>query len=216
MNVFLALLRKNLFKIVYYVSLLYFTYLMLLITLQYIPISFDVAFLRIKQDAIKLVHYQYAFFIHVYSSIFVLIAGIPQFSQFVRTKYRAVHRKLGMLYIALVLFVASPSGFIMALYANGGMGSKISFIIQAVLWFAFTYKAYQYARQKKWKLHENFMYRSYALTLSAISLRLLKWIIVATLALPPMDTYRIVSWAGWILNLIIIEIYLNKRTVLEK
>ena len=52
------------------------------------------------------------------------------------------------------------------------------------------------------------MLRSYALTLSAISLRLLKWIIVSTFEWPPMDTYKIVSWLGWIVNIVVIEMYL--------
>jgi len=45
-------------------------------------------------------------------------------------------------------------------------------------------------------------------------LQLLKWVISNTLALPPMDTYQIVSVAGWVINLIIIEMYIRFR--LEK
>lgn len=55
------------------------------------------------------------------------------------------------------------------------------------------------------------MWRSYALTLSAISLRLFKWGIVTVLEWPPMDTYRAVAWLGWLINLVIVEIYLWNR-----
>jgi hypothetical protein len=55
------------------------------------------------------------------------------------------------------------------------------------------------------------MLRSFALTLSAISLRLLKWGIVSTLAPPPMDTYKVVAWLGWMLNLAIVEIYIWEK-----
>ena len=48
-----------------------------------------------------------------------------------------------------------------------------------------------------------------ALTLSAISLRLLKWGIVAVWAPPPMDAYRVVAWLGWGLNLLIVEVWLG-------
>jgi hypothetical protein len=44
---------------------------------------------------------------------------------------------------------------------------------------------------------------SYALTLSAISLRLFKWIIAVFWQLPPMDIYKLVVWLGWIINLIV-------------
>ncbi len=203
---------NRLLSISYYLLLSYFSYLMLLITIQYIPIDYDVAFLKIKQTEIALDYYKVAFFSHVYTSIFVLIIGSFQFSTFVRNRFTQLHRSLGIIYVFLILLIASPSGFVMAIHANGGFYSKLSFIIQAVLWFVFTLKAVQYAKLKNWLKHENFMLRSYALTLSAISLRLFKWLIVNTLELPPMDTYKIVAWLGWTFNLLIIELYIrNKR-----
>ena len=49
---------------------------------------------------------------------------------------------------------------------------------------------------------KKYMYFSYALTLSAITLRLWKYIIANTLALPPQETYIIVAWLAWTLNLL--------------
>lgn len=201
-------LSLSILKTAYYLSLSYAIYLMILITVQYIPIRFDVAFLNIKQEEIVYTHYKVAFFSHVYTSIFALICGVTQFSKFVRNKFPKTHRALGKAYIGIVLLVASPSGLVMAFYANGGSYSKISFLIQAVLWFLFTYKAFAYAKNLDWLNHQKFMIRSYALTLSAISLRLFKWIIISSFHLPPMDTYKIVSWAGWLINIAIVEIYI--------
>jgi uncharacterized membrane protein len=181
---------------------------MLLITLQYIPLRLDAAFLLVKEQAIALKHYQWAFFSHVYTSIFVLLAGILQFSSYLRRAFPRFHKTLGKLYVFLILFVAAPAGFVMALYANGGLSSQLSFTLQAILWFFFTYRAFQYARNKAWHQHRVFMLRSFALTLSAISLRLFKWIIVSTIALPPMDTYRIVAWLGWLVNLAVVELWI--------
>lgn len=198
-------------KVIYYLSISYFTYLMILITLQYVPARLDVAFLNIKEEATALKHYPFVFFSHVYTSIFVLITGIFQFSKTIRNQFPSLHRNLGKAYIFLVLLIASPSGLVMAFYANGGFFSKLSFFIQAILWFVFTYKAFQYVKKKDWINHRKFMMRSYALTLSAISLRLFKWIIVSTLELPPMDTYRIVAWLGWVFNLVLVEMYFRNR-----
>jgi len=195
-------------KILAYLSLGYFAYLMILITLQYVPINFNVAFLNIKEVEIAYPYYQYAFFSHVYTSIFVLLVGIPQFSKTIRNQFPKIHKSLGAIYIALILFIASPSGLVMAFHANGGIFSKISFSIQAILWFIFTLKAFQFIRKKDWVNHRKFMLRSYALTLSAISLRLFKWIIVSAFEWPPMDTYKIVSWLGWLVNIIVVEVYL--------
>jgi len=202
----------NLMKIVSYLLIIYFIYLLVLITLQYVPIKYDVAFLNIKQDEIKLTHYKIAFFSHVFSSIIVIISGLPQFSNFIRKRFSFFHKLSGKIYISLILLVASPSGLIMAYYANGGIVSKISFVILSILWFAFTYKAYRYIKVGDWKKHKNYMLRSYALTLSAISLRLFKWGIVSIFELAPMDTYKIVSIIGWTLNLMLVEIYISKTT----
>lgn len=76
---------------------------MILITLQYIPIKFDIAFLNVKQEVIKFKHYQIAFFTHVYTSILVLIFGITQFSKLIRKKLPKTHQNLGKLYVFLIL-----------------------------------------------------------------------------------------------------------------
>ena len=207
---------NHFFTIAWYGFLSYFIYLMILITVQYIPLRFDAAFLNIKEAEIALPYYQVAFFSHVYTSIFVLLLGALQFSTYLRNAFTKLHRISGKLYVFLILVIASPSGFIMAIHANGGFYSKLSFCLQAVLWFIFTVLALIYALRKDWLSHEKFMYRSYALTLSAISLRLLKWIIVSALALPPMDTYKLVAWLGWVFNLALVEVYFLYRVKNEK
>ncbi len=203
------------FHFLVYLALAFFTYLMILITLQYIPIDFGVAFLVTKEREIQLPHYQISFFTHVYTSIFVLIFGAFQFSKILRKKFPKLHENFGKIYIFLILFFSAPSGFVIGVYGNGGISSQVSFCILAVLWFYFTLKAYLKIRKKDFVSHRNFMILSYALTLSAISLRLFKWIISNTLQLPPMDTYRIVSWLGWIFNLAIagIIIFSKKRKI---
>lgn len=203
-------------RVLYYGVVGFCTYLMLLITLQYIPIRYNVAFLNIKQEQIVQTHYKIAFFSHVYTSIFVLIAGITQFSTYLRKRFPMLHRTLGKVYIMLILGVAAPSGFVMGVYANGGISSKISFTLQAVLWFIFTYIALKKAKQHDWKQHKNFMLRSYALTLGALTLRILKPTLTYTFDLPPLDTYRIIAWAGWLLNIFLVEIYImNENKIMR-
>jgi len=194
---------------------LYFLYLMLLITIQYIPIEFDVAFLRIKDAEIRLKYYQVAFFSHVFTSFFVLVFGILQLIPFLKLKLKNFHKTIGLLYVSLILFLSAPSGFVMALHANGGLLAKISFIILSVLWFFYTLKAFLFAKKREWNKHENFMYRSFSLTFSAVSLRLFKYILANTLKMPPMDMYIIVSWLGWIVNLAIAEVIIFHKSKLN-
>ena len=189
----------------------FFTYLMAQITVEYIPYDTDVGFLRIKQDYIDIDHWRIAFFVHVYSSMWALLAGFPQFSSHIQTYYGRVHRTLGYVYVTNVLLITGPSSLVMSFYANGGPTSKIAFALLAIGWITFTAIALIKAKNGDFVAHRNWMIRSYALTLSALTLRAWKWSITNTVELPPMDVYRAVAWLGWVPNFLIAELLIRKH-----
>lgn len=195
----------NAFNVVVLLTLAFFTFLMARITVAYLPYNTDVGFLRIKQDYIDIVEWRTAFFVHVYASLWVLLAGFTQFSEQIRSYYPRLHRIFGYIYVADVLLLTGPAGLLMGVYANGGIYSKISFVLLAIGWIAFTAIAFNKARNGDFVSHRNFMIRSYALTLSAITLRAWKWAITNSYEFPPMDVYRAVAWLGWVPNLLIAE-----------
>lgn len=203
----------NIVLIIIYV---FFSCLLAKITLQYIPYNTDVAFLRIKQDVIDIPFYKIAFFAHVYTAMLVLPAGLTQFSSYVRKKLPAVHKYTGWVYAVTVILFAGPGGFYMGLYANGGLISQISFCLLALLWIAFTSIAVLKARKNDIKAHRAFLIRSFALTLSAITLRAWKYVLVFMFHPRPMDVYQVVAWLGWIPNLIIAELIIRKIINLKK
>jgi uncharacterized membrane protein len=188
------------------------------ITMAYIPHNTDIGFLRIKQQYIGIDHWRTAFFIHVYASMWVLFAGFTQFSKRLQKNQPKLHRTLGYVYVIDVLLITGPAGLVMGFYANGGLWSRIAFVLLAVLWIYSTAMALVKAKQKNFKAHRNYMIRSYALTLSAITLRAWKYGITNTMTLPPMDVYRVVAWLGWVGNLAIAEwlIFRQKKISLYK
>lgn len=188
------------------------------ITLEYIPYNTDVGFLRIKQQYIDIDHWRIAFFIHVYASLWVLFAGFTQFSKQLQRNNPSLHRTLGYVYVLDVLLITGPAGLIMGFYANGGTLSRIAFVLLAVLWIFFTAMALIKAKQKDFKAHRNYMIRSYALTLSALTLRAWKYGITNTMSVPPMDVYRVVAWLGWVGNWVVAEylIYRYKQKQVYK
>jgi hypothetical protein len=202
------------------VTLAFFTYLMASITMNYIPYNTDVGFLRIKQQYISIDHWRIAFFIHVYASIWVLLAGFTQFSKNIQRTNPRLHRSMGYIYVVDVICITGPAGLIMGFYANGGITSRIAFVTLACLWIFFTSMALIKARQKNFKAHRNFMIRSYALTLSALALRAWKYGITNIAGmnhfeLRPMEVYRAVAWLGWVPNLLIAE-WLIRRTKINR
>ena len=191
----------------------YFFWLMLKITLEYIPFNPNVSFLMIKQTEVQdRPEYLSFFYTHVYTSIFVLFSG---FLAILRKDFgiKNFHRNIGKVYIFLILILAAPSGIYMGFFANGGYLSKISFVILGSLWWFSTYKAYQSARQKKFKEHKQWMWRSFALSLSALTLRIWKVIIVYLFHPNPMDVYQIIAWLGWIPNILLIEYLITKKHI---
>ncbi len=188
-------------------TLAFFAWQMVRISVAYIPYKTDVGFLQIKQDYIDIDHWRIAFFVHVYASIWVLLAGFTQFSKKIRDGNPKLHRMFGYIYAVNVLFITGPAGLLMGFYANGGITSKAAFIILAVGWIFFTAKAVQKAKQGDYAAHREYMIRSFALTLSALTLRAWKWGINNTIdGLPPMDVYRAVAWLGWVPNLALAEL----------
>ncbi len=197
-------------------TLAFFVFLMARITLPYIPYNTDVGFLQIKQDYIDIDVWRTAFFVHVYMSIWVLLAGFTQFSKRLRNSYPALHRGLGYIYAVDVLFITGPAGLIMGIYANGGITSKVSFVTLAVLWITCTAIAVKKAKAGDYDAHRDFMIRSYALTLSALTLRAWKWSINNSVELPPMDVYRTVAWLGWVPNIIVAELIIRRNLFAQR
>lgn len=208
--------KKNIssfFKTIIIIGFGYFFWLMLKITLEYIPFNPNVSFLMIKQTEVQdRPEYLSFFYTHVYTSIFVLFSG---FLAILRKDFgiKNFHRNIGKVYIFLILILAAPSGIYMGFFANGGYLSKISFVILGSLWWFSTYKAYQSARQKRFKEHKQWMWRSFALTLSALTLRIWKVIIVYLFHPNPMDIYQVIAWLGWIPNILLIEYLITKKLI---
>ena len=188
----------------------YLCWLMLRICFSYFPWSSVQGFLRLKQDVVDFPLWQWGFKVHVASSGLVLLAGFTQFFALLRKRYPVWHRRFGWLYIMAVLCLAAPSGFVLALYAAGGLITQICFMLLTGLWVLSTVLALRHAMLKHWLLHRNWMIRSFALSLSALSLRTWKMglyqLVPYTDWLTPRLIYQLEAWLGWVINLLIAEL----------
>ncbi len=188
-----------------WLALAFFTMLMARITLGYWPMRRDAGFLQIKQQYLGIMHWEVAFWIHVFTSMLPLLAGLTQFAPSILKKWPAIHRSMGRVYVITVCFITGPASLIMACYANGGITSRLAFGTLALLWLGTTAMGWRTVLQRKWTEHREWMMRSYALTLSAITLRAWKYLIIYAFEPPPMDVYRVVAWLGFVPNLLIAE-----------
>jgi hypothetical protein len=196
-------------------ALAFVSFLMIRITVAYSSMRGDVGFLMTKQRVYPISWWRASFYTHVFTSCFVLVAGFTQFSRWLLRRYPRVHRRVGWAYFLIVTMVSGPAAWVMALYANGGLPARTSFTLLATLWIAFTLAAGYYAIRKRFALHGAYMLRSYALTLSAITLRLYTLILEMTTLASPRDIYITTAWLSWVPNLLVAE-WLIRRGLAEK
>jgi len=206
-----AILKNTAKDIFVYLILCAAVFLMLKIITEHFTLKSDVGFLAAKQAYVNNNIWRTAFYIHVFTSIFTLLAGFTQFSSYVLKEHRTLHRILGRIYVIAVLFINFPSGMILAFNANGELPTRIAFIILDSLWFWFTLKAFVEIRKGNITAHRKFMIRSYALTFSAITLRLWKLILSNSFTFDPATLYMIDAWLGFVPNLLFAEWYISRN-----
>ncbi|MDF3025734.1 MAG: hypothetical protein K0S23_41 [Fluviicola sp.] len=200
--------------IFFVIGILYASYLLLLLSLPYLEMRRGVDFLKTKQLIYHIKHWRYSFYIHVFSSILIITSGLFQFSKTILNKYARIHRISGAVYLLATLLISGPAALVMSFYANGGYPAQASFVILSVLWLGSTFLAYYFVRKKNYEAHGKWMVRSYALTLSAVSLRLYSYLFnVFHLTMNPVDLYILLSWMSWLPNLFIAEILIKRGLV---
>lgn len=190
----------------------YASYLLVLLSLPYIHFERNVEFLATKQLIYHKKEWLYSFYIHVFTSPLVIVAGLFQFNRWILRKKAKLHRFLGYIYIVVILFITGPAAFIMSLYANGGYAAQISFVPLSILWILFTYLAYRKIKKGDFESHVKWNIRSYALTLSAISLRFFAFLFDKfNVDLGPKETYIVLAYLGWIPNLLFAELLIKLK-----
>ncbi len=187
------------------VLVLYFSALILTPFPHYLPPDFERGFLRNKAEGFYSSGYFLGFYAHIASAPLAILCGTLNLSHSLRRRLPQLHRKLGKLYVVLVLCFAAPGGAIMSTRAFGGMSSTVCFALISVAAWWFTWKAWQAAKARRFAAHGRWMCRSYLMMCSAITLRLIHFL-MQPLELDPTLTYQWAAWLSWLPALVIFEI----------
>jgi uncharacterized membrane protein len=105
---------------------------------------------------------------HTLSGTIALLAGPIQFSTRFRQRHLQFHRVLGRIYVVCV-FVGSFTGIALAAGRPGFPGTSM----QAAAWMVCTTAAFITARNRQIAVHRQWMARSYAVTFTFVSSRVL-------------------------------------------
>jgi len=182
---------------------------MIRLILTYATFELDVGFLLFKKEYLNDQVWLTSFYIHVFSSVLCLAAGLTQFSKTILKFKPRLHRTIGRVYVFNILIINFPTAMIMAFYADGLIPTKAAFVILDSMWFYFTLRAFLEIKKGNVDVHRRFMIRSFALTFSAVTLRGWNVILSTYTQLDALSIYMIDGWLGFVPNLVISELYLR-------
>lgn len=203
---------KLVLRTILLLALAFFSYLMIRLSWPYTAMGSDVDFLQTKQNVYHIHYWRYSFYIHVFTSSLVLLAGFTQFSRGLLRRAPRVHRVMGWIYLVTVVGVSGPAAFMMGVHANGGLPARTSFVLLSLLWMGFTLWAGVQAMRGRFDSHRAFMIRSFALTLSALTLRVYTYFSVyLPMNVSPKDIYITTAWLSWVPNLIVADMIIRVR-----
>jgi uncharacterized membrane protein len=148
--------------------------------------------------------------VHVAAAATALLIGPIQFLPWVRLHRPLLHRWIGRTYVTGCV-IGSIAGLALAAGASTGLMSSAGFGLLAVSWFVTTATAWRYATQRRFGLHREWMIRSFALTLSAVTLRFYLGVAEIQSVILFEDAYRAISFLCWVPNAAIAEFYIRSK-----
>jgi hypothetical protein len=146
--------------------------------------------------------------IHAGAAATALLLGPAQFLASLRRRYPGVHRWTGRVYV-LGCTVGGASGLLLAAGASTGIVTTAGFGTLAIAWVGVTTIAWCQAVQGRIPEHRQWMIRSFALTLAAVTLRIYL-LLAEALEFPAPGSYQAISFLCWVPNMVMAEWYLRR------
>ena len=160
---------------------------------------------------------------HIFFGSVMLCCGVLQLWPWLRANHPKVHRWTGRTYVV----TAIPTGvgaLVTSQFPAAGPSQQVGNTFLAVLFLLFTVQGYRAARQRRFKDHREWMYRSYAMAFSIVANRF--WNVVLLMIYVPeamtgndigLDDPTLASaasasaWVSWVVNLLIAEWIIHRK-----
>ncbi len=142
-----------------------------------------------------------SFYGHIILGGLALLIGWVQFSEKLRVKNIALHRKIGKVYMISVL-ISGICGIYIGFHATGGSFSAAGFISLGIVWLYTTVQGFFSARKGNIAKHQQMMIYSYAACFAAVTLRI--WLPILVISMGDfIAAYKVVAWLCWVPNLFV-------------
>ena len=149
-------------------------------------------------------------YVHVAGGATALLVMPLQMWGGLRRRFPALHRRLGRIY-AVGCLVGGTGGLICAFGTTAGPVAALGFGSLAMAWLVTTAQGWRFAVARRFDDHRAWMIRSFALTFSAVTLRLYLPLL-PLLGFTVEQGYLASSYLAWIPNLLIAEFVLRGGT----
>lgn len=144
---------------------------------------------------------------HGVTASLLLMLGPWLLSSRIRHHWPQAHRRLGKLYL-LLLVPAASTGFVMSSMAFGGLPSQSALSLLSLAWIFTALQAGLALRRRRLNEHRDWMIRHYALTFAAVSLRIqTAW--RCGMGEDFSSIYWQCAWLSWVLNLVLAEVWIR-------
>ncbi|MGH3735785.1 MAG: DUF2306 domain-containing protein [Micromonosporaceae bacterium] len=171
---------------------------------------------------------------HIVFGSIALVTGAFQVWPWFRGRFPVAHRWMGRAYFFAGVFPAGVGGLLIAPLSSTGLASQFANTTMAVLWLPISIAGYRMARQRRYVEHRRWMLRSYALTTAIVFNRL--WGTMMLILFAPhlfdapetaggfidagdhvaMTAIGIANWLSWIVNLLVVEWWLERTDFARK
>jgi uncharacterized membrane protein len=198
------------------IILVYFLgFLMALHAVSYLSFDSEWGFLENKDVNIKSsLIWKITFYLHLIGGLVAIVIGPFQFIDKLRIRFRRAHRKMGKIYTAAI-FLGGILSLYTSVYADGGLIGKTGFTGLGLAWLYTTSQAILYIKSGNISQHQYWMIRSYAVTLAAVSFRIVIGVLI-TFGVSFEEAYAYSSWLCWIINLSIAGLIINSMEIRKR
>lgn len=148
---------------------------------------------------------------HLAAGGIAMFTGALQFSNRLRWEKPQIHRRLGKVYLIFV-FISGVSALMLAPFSDGGVPAHYGFGMLAFLWLTTSLVALVRVRAGDYAAHRDWMIRSFALCLAAVSLRI-QLPLSQMAGVPFEQAYPAIAWMCWVPNLIIAEWFVIRSRI---
>ena len=145
---------------------------------------------------------------HIAFMMVGVLMGPFQFLRSFREKHRGTHRTMGKVYL-VASTIGATFGLYMSFYSASDAWSGVAFGLLALGVLSTNYMAYTAIRRRDITQHREWMTRSFAFMLAAVTLRIYLFPLEA--AFGEYTGYAIVAWASWVPNVIVAEWVIRKQ-----